>query len=327
MRKDKKKDKYSGLGARTKKRNEEKNSFPGGESVLSLPEGYEFYKPEKGSNEIEILPFSVGENYPDVVKGKFEKGSMDYVLELWVHYGVGVMNSRIICLAYNFNQPCPICEEREMMKDQGMDKKDYKPLYPKQRAIYNIYDHNDEKVKIFSVSYFLFEDELQEEADANNDEGDIVFSHPKIGKTIKFRAVETELEGNTYFKFKSFKFLDRDEDIDEEVLEQAITLDEYLNIKSYKQIKNLFHSGVPDEDTDEEDEEETQKRKNKKYFDKIKEDQEEEEEEESKSKTKRNKKNKCSYGHKFGVDTDEKDDCNECEEWDECDAEKLKQGS
>lgn len=318
--KENKKDKYSGLGSRIKKRNEEKNSFPGGESVLNLPENYEFFKPQKGRNEIEILPFDVGKNYPDVVKGKFEEGSTDYMLELWVHYGVGVMNSRIICPAYNFNQPCPICEEREMMKDQGMDKKDYKPLYPKQRAIYNIYDHSDEKVKIFSVSYHLFANELQEEVEANNDEGDIIFAHPKIGKTIKFRAVEAELEGNKFFKFKSFGFVDRKEEIDEDILDQAITLDEFLNIKSYEQIKNLFHSGVADESEDE-GEEDSQKRKDKKYFDKIKEDQEEEE------KSSKKKKNRCPFGFKFGVDTDEKDECNECEEWDDCDEEKSKQGS
>lgn len=318
MRKDnKKKDKYSGLQGRTKKRNEDKNSFPGGEGILNLPEGYEFFSPKKGRNEIEILPFNVGENHPDVVKGEIEEGDVDYVLDIWVHRGIGVNNSSVVCPNSNFGEPCPICEEVKMMKDQGLEKEDYKDLYPKRRVIYNIFDHADEKVKIFSVSHFLFAKELQEEVEANNDEGEIIFAHPKIGKTIKFRAVEEEIGKNTFFKYKSFEFVDREEEIDEEILEQAITIDEYLNIKSYEQIKSLFHSGVPDDNDDEEDEEETQKRKDKKYFNKIKEDQESEE-----KKSKKSKKNKCSFGYEFGVDTDEKDECNECEEWDECDAEK-----
>lgn len=317
---DKKKDKYSGLGSRIKKRNEDKNSFPGGEGILSLPEGFEFFTPKKGRNTIDILPFFVGKNHPDVVKGEIDEGDIDYVLDIWVHRGIGVNNNDVVCLNNNFGESCPICEEIKMMKDQGLEKEDYKDLYPKRRVVYNVLDHADEKVKIFSVSHYLFAKELQEEVEANNDEGEIIFAHPKIGKTIKFRAVEEEIGKNTFFKFKSFEFVDRKEEIDEDILNQAITLDEFLNIKSYEQIKSLFHSGVADESGDEE-EEDSQKRKDKKYFDKIKEDQEEEE------KSSKKKKNRCPFGFKFGVDTDEKDECNECEEWDDCDEEKLKQGS
>ena len=31
-----------------------------------------------------------------------------------------------------------------------------------------------------------------------------------------------------------------------------------------------------------------------------------------------NPKNRCPYGHRFGIDIDEYDDCDNCELWDEC---------
>jgi hypothetical protein len=43
-------------------------------------------------------------------------------------------------------------------------------------------------------------------------------------------------------------------------------------------------------------------------------------------KTSSNDGDKCPFGHKFGVDTDEYKDCERCELWDECDEEKEAKG-
>src|SRR5690606_37240803 len=76
-----------------------------------------------------------------------------------------------------------------------------------------------------------------------------------------------------------------------------------------------------DEDEDDEDEED----------DEEDEDEEEEEHDKKKSKksplkrqqphskvTKGKGKNKCPYGHEFGVDNDSYDDCDNCEVWEKC---------
>jgi hypothetical protein len=299
----KKKDKYGSLKDRTNKRLKDKDSFPGGKRILTLPEGAEFYKPKKGRNEIEILPYEITtENHPDVAKGEVDIGDIDYVLDIYVHRGMGVNNSDdYVCPSANFGKPCPICEEAKMLRDSGVEKETTDKLRPKRRVVYNILDHEDEKVKLFMVSHFLFEKELQEEREANNEDGEIIFAHPKIGKTIRFRAVEEAFGKNTFFKYKKFDFLDRDEPIDVEVLEDSISLDSLLVIPTYDELKSALHQN------DEED-----------YED----DEEEEEEEKPKRKTKKQKSKKCPDGFKFGVDTDEKDECNDCECWDECDEEK-----
>jgi len=81
-----------------------------------------------------------------------------------------------------------------------------------------------------------------------------------------------------------------------------------------------------EDDQDDEDEEEapppkrksTRKKKPAPAPDED-EDDDEEEEKPTKRKSRTSKsKNKCPHGHKFGVDTDDHDECDKCDVWDDC---------
>ena len=51
-------------------------------------------------------------------------------------------STRVLCLNRTFNKPCPVCEERQKMLDDGKkwDDDSVKALKPVRRAIYNVID-------------------------------------------------------------------------------------------------------------------------------------------------------------------------------------------
>ena len=102
---------------------------------------------------------------------------------------------------------------------------------------------------------------------------------------------------------KKKRKVDEDEDIDDDMEEEEDEED--------------------DEDIDDEDDEEDEDE------DEEEEDEDEDEEEDNKKKAKKSspkrqkpkataKAKKCPYGHEFGVDNDNYDDCDDCEVWEKC---------
>jgi hypothetical protein len=219
-------------------------------------------------------------------------------------------------------------------------------------VLYNVIDTKkpDKGILLFETSHYLFEAEILDEA-GSGDEA-IVFSDTEDGASISFRDTGKKGIG----RFKGFSFEDRDEPYDDDIIDEAYSLDSLLVVLSYEEIHNMFHNA---DDGDEEEEEKPQrskkgkpdKGKSKKKEEPEEEDDEEEEEpeeedddsddeEEEEEKPQRTKKggkkeeskpakgkadkgksaskNKCPYGHKFGKDCDETDDCAECENWEAC---------
>jgi hypothetical protein len=252
------------LKARTKESAKSKDSGGSfGKSIFKmkdLPEKV-FWKPEEGWNKIDIIPYLAGKNHPSL-----EVGQPAYVLDVWVHKGIGAADDAFLCLKKNFGKPCPICEELERQRKDGVDDEDLKELKASRRCIYNVIDKNgdDEDVHIFEVSHFLFEKELIEESE-NGDDGEyIVFSDLEDGRTIKFKGVEEKFKGRKFTKIKKISFVERDEAYDEDIMEQTYTLDELLHIPTYEEILNSFMNRASEkEDDDDEDEDEKPTKKGK----------------------------------------------------------------
>jgi len=320
------------------------NNFVG---ILKAPEKTEWFKPNKGRNVIDIIPYEITtDNHPDV-KNKISKiGDFDYVLSVWVHRFVGVEKGTYLCLNKNYHKPCPICEEYEKLKQSDSDKEEINKLKPARRVVYNILDHKDNKLKLFEVSYFQFEKELLDEA-GSGDDGELVdFYNPIDGRSVSFRAVEnTQFSTkNPFFDFKSFQFEKREDEISEKIINSALSLDSLLNILSYDDLYSQLYdiednkeentsskvkSKKTEDDEDqeeyqeEEEEEQPKKKKNQKELDEeyVK------EIEESENKTKKTERKretktcqKCPSGHQFGIDAENTDDCNNCDQdiWNAC---------
>ena len=337
------KGKKSGLSKRYQVSYENKGGNSNRNSVLDYSKidgEIEFFAPKEGRNRINIIPYEIKtKNHPLVKKGEMEVGDIDYVMDIWVHKNVGPAEKNVICLKNTFGKPCPICEHASMLRKKG-EEDEAKNLKPSRRVIYNVEDLKEPgKVKVFETSHYLFEKELIDEARDDEEGGFINFADPEEGKEIKFRASKTSQGGFEFNEYKSFSFEDREEPLSKKLLSKAISFDEILNIPTSEEVEKIFFGNADDEEEveekeepkkpakkDEDDEEDEPKSISKK----MKEESEEQEEKPKKAESKSDDEEKeepkkpakkcsgCPFGHVFGDDCDNFDDCDDCDQWDKC---------
>ena len=311
-----------------------------------------FFSPTEGKHRINIIPYTIkSKNHPLVKRGEAEIGEQDYIMDFYVHRGVGPAEKSVLCLKNTYGKPCPICEYAASLRKKGKEE-EAKALKPSRRAAYNIEDLKEPgKIKVFETSHYLFEKELIEEARDDDEGGFIDFADPKEGMEIKFRASKTTKGNMEFTEFKSFAFEDRDEPISEELLDAAISFDELLTVPTYEEVEKILYGDDEEDDSDEdedeepskeskskpepedeeesegedsdEDDEEEEKKSAKKPSKKSKSDDEDDEPEEKPSKKSSKKDCKgdcpeCPFKHKFGKDCDVYEECDDCDIWDKC---------
>ena len=276
-----------------------------------------FFSPADGRNRINIIPYEIKtKNHPLVKRGEFEVGDLDYVLDFFVHRSVGPTESNVVCLKNTFGKPCPICEQSALFRKQGKEQ-EANELKASRRVIYNVQDLKEpDKIKVFETSHYLFEKELIDES--RDEEGGFVdFADPTDGKEIKFRCQEVQKGAMKFKEYKSFSFEDRDEEIDDDLLEQAISFDEVLRVPTYEEVQKILFG-------EEDDDEDYESPKKKKVVEETEDDEDYEppkkkkiiEDEEVEEKTK--KTSKCPFGYNFGEDCDCYNACDDCDKWDSC---------
>lgn len=240
-----------------------------------------FFSPTEGKHRINIIPYTIkSKNHPLVKRGEAEIGEQDYIMDFYVHRGVGPSEKSVLCLKNIYGKPCPICEYAASLRKKGKEEES-KALKPSRRAAYNIEDLKEPgKLKVFETSHYLFEKELIEEARDDDEGGFIDFADPEEGMEIKFRASKTTKGNIEFIEFKSFAFEDRDEPISKELLDAAISFDELLTVPTYEEVEKILYGD--DEDEEDEDEKPSKKssKKSKSHDDEDEEDEDEDEEDE-----------------------------------------------
>uniref|UniRef100_A0A6M3K383 Uncharacterized protein n=1 Tax=viral metagenome TaxID=1070528 RepID=A0A6M3K383_9ZZZZ len=231
----------------------ERNRLSGGLDTLSLPEGVELHKPEKGTEEFDIIPYRVTvDNHPEV-----KKGEVWYERTYFAHRAVGPEEKFIIC-PRTIGKACPICEEyQRLKKDPDADEDVVKALRAKERELFNVVlKEGKGEVMLLDISVHLFGRKLEEEI-LEGDEANAAFAELKGGKTLKVRWEKKSMGANKFVEAGRIDFLDRD-DIDDEALDLAMDLDKALKILSYEEIEKIFHAGEEEEsdkdDTGDDDE-------------------------------------------------------------------------
>lgn len=319
----------------------------------------EFYKPpKKGGGAIDIIPYIIKtKNHPLVSKGKVKIGQPDYNLDVWVHKNVGPVGLDCVCLKLNYNQPCPICEHADELKTKnGREDEGFKALRAKRRVSYNVLDatKDESKPMVYEVSHFLFEKELIDKAEyegAKKGLSFVDFADPDEGFTIEFRTSSEKWAGGDKIEFKDFSFVERDFKITKKMMEKAVSLDELLVVRSYKELQDILYGVVDEEEVvpkrnkfavedDEEDAPPVRKRRT------VEEDEDEDEappvrkrrvveededeappvrkprkvepEDEDEEKPTAKKGDRCPFGHTFGDDNDKHPECDECTIWEKC---------
>lgn len=326
-----------------------------------------FFKPKEGKNIIDIVPYIIKtKNDPLVKTGDAKIGDQSYMLDLFIHSNIGPTQASIICLKETFGKPCPICEQRQAFYNEGK-KDEAGVLKAKRQCFYNVRDVKNapDEIQVFNISHYLFQKELIEEAKASADDGGIVdFVDIDDGKSVSFRAAETEslIGGKTvkFLEYKSFSFKDREDPLDESWVKKAVSFDELMKLHTYDEAKKiLFGDEDEDIDSNSDDEEDEKPSKGKPKSHPVEDDEPEDEDEDSeesndeddtddedeidedieeekpapktKAKSATNKvtigKKVCPSGHVFGKDCDNKkfkNDCDDCDEWADCAKEQKK---
>lgn len=211
------------------------------------------FKQKKGINSIDIIPFWVAtDNHPTT-----KKGEPDYKMEIYVHKNLGPNRDKLVlCLAEMYGKPCPVCEERKRLKEDGADDDLIKKLYAQRRVVYNVIDldNEDKGIQIFDVSYYDFERNIVDEI--ADEDGTIVPSDLDEGKTIVFKGKDSKYKGHAFIKILegSFGFEDREEAYDEEIVDDAFALDELLIVPDYDEVKKLINAVGEEDDFEDDDE-------------------------------------------------------------------------
>jgi hypothetical protein len=307
------------------------------------------WKCEKGTHEIDIIPYQAGRFDPAMSEGEWT-----YVLEVFVHNNVGPDGEQsIICMLKTFGKPCPICEHRHKLLEDGSDDELAEMLktsrYP--RSIYNIvcYDRkaDEGKVQIFNTSHYLMEMPLLElahsspRAIAEGAPPIVDFTDPDEGKSISFSK---DGDGRNT-KFTAHRLNDRPKGfkIPAKILKQAIVLDEAISRPTYKEVyefywgttipEDLTDDGNPQKGRSRTKDDDDQPIRPKKESPRRQEKDEDDDydphrdtandsylnKDEDANKPKP-KKGKCPNGGTFGKDYGELDECEDCDEtlWKAC---------
>ena len=210
-------------------------------------------KKEMDRVNLNILPYQIkSPKHPEVVAGRRKVGQWDYLLDVWVHRNLGPNKKDMLCPKATYGKACPACEERQKLRDEGRDE-EARAFSPSRRTIYNIQligrNGPEDAPMIFATSHHCFNKELIEEAAASS-KGPVPVPFASIGpdgKVVSFRVSEKDLGTNKFCEAKSFQFLDRDEEVSDEVLEQCVSLDEHLIVPTSKQILDAMYGNDEDE--------------------------------------------------------------------------------
>lgn len=301
----------------------------------------------EGDAVFDIIPFQVSENFlvnPETRRPEYRPGDDNwyYVLDLWVHGNVGPSNHSVVCPKKHLGTSCPVCDIADKNKKdvEYGDKEAWKslvqPFFPKRRVVYQVWVHvlgkskkeEEEKgIQILEMSHYHMEKELVAIARDPETGESIDFAWPGVeGKKVSFTRKGMGMENTQFF---GHKFINRKEDIPDEILESSIALNEYITIMSADEIQELMDAAKPESDDDE------APRKTRKPLGRPKDDEEEEEaprkprktlgrsSDEDETPRKREaparrrpsrdeEENPCPKGHVFGDDNEEYEDCAEC---------------
>lgn len=219
-----------------------------------------------GQHVIDILPYIVGNHYPTRTFPDVRPGDPSYVLDVWVHKGIGINEDSFVCPARNYGLPCPICEHTAELRrsiDPDADENDpefgetiklIKAISPKRRTVYNILCWDSDReinkgVQVWEVAHFFMEKNLtaisQRPARPGGPAvgGLINFPDPWDGKSIVFRREGT---GKTT-SYIGHSFEDRPEYIPDEynaLIEgnenATYCLDEIVVIPTYETLYEAY---------------------------------------------------------------------------------------
>jgi hypothetical protein len=271
--------------------------------------GVKFFKCSEDDHDIYIVPFITGSQHPTL-----KAGHSDFTVTAFVHRGVGVNEDSYICLNRTYGKKCPICEyQAELRENDDASDAEVKALNPTKRSIFNIVcldtkKEEDKGVQVWDVSHWLFTVPLEELSHKKKGGGEVLYASPDTGKIISFRKKGSKR--NT--EFTAFEWKDRDP-ITDDILDQALCLDELLHIPTYEEVKEAFFEGQKEEAkaTEDRDEDTSEKEEKEEVRPKTRLTRGADKEEDVPESV--GKAIECPGGAVFGIDYNQYEECQTCE--------------
>jgi hypothetical protein len=216
-----------------------------------------------GSKRIDIIPFEVKANHPEVKVGRIDEGDLYFERTYFVHRGIGANNDSFVCPAKEEGKRCPVCEYRaKLRKDPDADEDLVQQLAPKERQLWNVIDKEEQEkgVQVWDISFHLFGKLLDAEVrNADEDEDYQYYADLESGSTLKLGVAEKSFAKRTFYEVETIGFKPRREPYAEDILEQTHSLDDILKVLEYDKLKSIFMQTTDDEDEDEDEPEEKPK--------------------------------------------------------------------
>jgi hypothetical protein len=236
--------------ALSSKKTRDKAAEGRGGGVLRIPQGVKTLKIDKaGTIKMVILPYTV----PQGAKHPVAKdGELHYARDYYVHNNLGSDGKGYaICPKLTKGGKCPICDGISAAIDSGeLTKETAKKFYAKQRTLYTVWLPEQNQVVLFDHSYHLFSKQLNTTVSAKvaipGREWIDYFADPIDGAFIYVTFAEKVLPGNKCYEAVSFDF-DRHGGVPQEILAQALQLDNLLVIESAETLKAKFYDEDPED--------------------------------------------------------------------------------
>lgn len=334
--------KYGSAAARAKEAAKKQGPGGGGGTMFqNIPQDTDFYNPEEGKITLRFLPYIVTDpKHPD--------GDMAPVDDIWYKRPfkrfrqLGSDNKPFIS-PRSIGKPCPVTEYyMDAKADPSIPEKETKKYKAQDCVMYNVQIVDRKKgagdPMFFWMSYHCFEKQLKKELLDPDNEDFLAFMDLEGGFDLRIRWEKEKIQvGKRTIEFlvaDNIQFIERDEDIDEDILDDVVNLDECLVIKPYDELKNIFLeidddvSNDEDEEEEEEEEEEKPSRPSRKRKGKTKDEEEKPSRRRGKKKTEPEpepepepddeKEDECPNGFEFGYDFDSERKCKRCKIKEEC---------
>ena len=267
-----------------------------------------FWKCSDEKHIIDFIPFIAGPDMPKVSGGGVKEGEFTWLIDLWVHWKVGVLEHPYVCSAKTNGLPCPICEHLQQNRDT-YTKEEYDDIKAKHRTIYLIWCHDnstekEKGIQLWEVAHYFMEYNLKEIAERPRGGGTVLYFDPDIGKNVVFSR-RGKGAGNT--EFIGHRFDDREGPIPDTILDQSFPLDSVIKYAEYEEINEAFYGKTGQGESADSGNVYTE--------DNSFPEEQPPSEEESPVEV---GPDECPAGGEFAVDFDALENCKGCVNWDNC---------
>jgi hypothetical protein len=167
---------------------------------------------------IKQYKIKVGDNFIRIISPKFSQFNEDDLPFFWrqvrIHYEVGVNKRVVLCSRHTtditgekiMNQPCPVCDLADSIREKNPDDARLKELFPSYRYLFLIYDVTDESTEQKGLHWLDAPTTIKEEIVALSRDrrtGAVVdVSDRKEGFDIEFERQGTGRYNTEYSGFK-----------------------------------------------------------------------------------------------------------------------------